>query len=894
MRSFRVVILFVFAGLNGFAQTVLDRPVTGIVDQPLSVLLERIEEQNPVKVFFMDEWLEPYQVSPEFNGYTLRNLLDELLQDSDVRYDLLFDYALVFHKDPALAIERESILNRAIVQRRAIEEKVVGNRSGYRPGKPVILTGTVRDQDDLTPLTGASVMLNDKSRTLTDEAGRFRIELLPGNYILTFHRDQYDDKLIDLFIYDNGGIDVTIQESPIILGEVVISDEVLLNKSIGKSDINLTEIKRAPVFLGEVDVIKHLQSQPGVTTVGEVASGFNVRGGSVDQNLVLYDDVPIFNTSHALGFFSAFQSEAISNASFYRGGVPSRFGGRVSSVLNITSRQGDLKKWTGGGGIGIISSYATIGGPLKKDTTSIQLSVRSTYSNWMLEAVKSDYQDLRHSFVNFYDGSLKLAHLFSDRTKLTVSGYRSSDRFRLSNDTTFQWINTAVSARLDHRLSERLFSTVTLAYGAYEFSIGEDQPGNAFDLEYSVTYPALKIDFQHEGPHNIEFGIHNTYYNFNPGVLRPTSEGSTVARRRMPTEKSIESALYLSDAFDISDKIQLEGGVRLSLFNRIGPATVYQYTSGQPREIYNIEDSVNYAAGEISKTYAAVEPRLSLRYAVNDQTSFKAGYHRMAQYMHLVTNTAAVMPTDIWQSSNSYFKPQIAHQISAGIFRNFREGMFESFVEAYYKRITNTLDFKDGADLIMNPYLETALVPTVGTSYGVEVSVSKVSGRLQGSANYTFSRSFRETTSAFESERINDGSRYPANQDQPHVANLSWRYGISRRIFFSGNFVFHTGRPVSLPSTVYYVDDVPIADFSERNHYRIPDYHRLDIAFIIEGNHKRKKVWSGNWVFSFYNAYARKNAYSVFFADDGNGILRPYRLSVIGTVIPSLTYSFKF
>jgi hypothetical protein len=894
LRILTFAIVLVSITRFGFSQTVLDTPLQILKQQPLTDLLLEIESRSPVKIFYLDEWLEPYQVDERFNGSSLRETLDVLLEASEVSYTLLYDYALVFSRDPTAAIEKESILSSAIVQRKMIERKVIGDKTNYRAGRLVVLSGTVRDQDADKMMEGVSIFVNTDAGAHTDINGRFQLRVMPGSYVLTFHHSRYDDRVIDLEIYADGLMDIRLQETPVMLDEVVISDEMVLENAIGKTSISVSQMKRVPTFLGEVDVIKQVQSQPGVTTVGEAAAGFNVRGGSADQNLVLYDGVPIFNTSHALGFFTAFNPEAISEISFYRGGVPAQFGGRASSVLDIVSRQGDFKKWSGAGGIGIVSSHLMLGGPIKKDTTSVLVSLRSSYSDWMFEMIKSEYADVSNSSVQFYDGSIKLTHKLSDNGQLTLSGYTSHDAFSLADDTTYSWENVAASLRYDHTFSTRLFSSLSFSYGAYAFELAESDPANAFDLRYSITYPAVDWDFQLDGKHELTFGLKSTYYTFEPGRRRPSSPHSNAPFVEMDSEKSLESAVYIGDGFEISESLYVQGGLRFSVFNRFGPSTVYRYRADAPREIQNIVDSVVNKAGDVFQTYVNAEPRISLRWSLSDKSALKIGYQRMSQYMHLITNTAAIMPTDIWQSSNAYFKPQVADQVSIGLFKNFSANMFETFVETYYKQVENMLDFKDGANLILNRNLETALIATEGTSYGAEFSVSKVRGRLQGSLNYTWSRSLRLAKSRFSNESINEGKIYPSNHDQPHVVNMNWRYGISRRIFFSGTFVAHSGRPVSLPTTVYNIDGVPVSGFSERNQYRIPHYHRLDLAFIIEGNHKRRKVLDGNWIFSFYNVYARKNAYSVFFADDGTGTLKPYKLSLIGTVIPSVSYTFRF
>jgi hypothetical protein len=896
LKKYLLFSLFASLTISGYSQNLMDIPLKDIHEkESLSRFLTEFEKEHPVRFFYLDEWLAIYQVDEHFNGYTLERALQELLRDSDITFTFMYGYAVIFVKDPEKALDRQNILKSAAVQKKTIEKQNIGNAQNFVPGKKVTLTGVVKSEAHDAPLSGTLVWVEDmKLNSATDVNGRYEITLPAGDHVINFRYANYAEKVIDLAIYENGSINVMLEETPIVLEEVEVSDQALLNRRVGQSSLKIKDIKRAPAFLGEIDVIKQIQTQAGVTSVGEVASGFNVRGGSVDQNLVLFDGMPVFNTSHALGFFTAFNSDVVSQVSFYRGGIPAEFGGRVSSVLNITTQEGNKEKWTGSGGIGIISSHLTIGGPIKKDTTSLIVSVRSSYSNWILNAIKSKYQNIQNSTISFYDGSAKFDHKFNSKTKLILSGYTSNDHFTLANDTLYNWQNLTGSMRIDHAFSDRLFSSVTLGVGKYSYQLADSDPTNAFNLNYSVSYPSLKFDFNRSGRHELSYGLHNTLYDFKPGELKPTSDESTIKHIKIADEKSLETALYLSDGFYWKENVYVEAGLRYSIFNRIGPTTVHRYKSGSPLETRNIVDSVSYGSGDVVKTYHGAEPRISFRYTVSPLSSVKLGYNRIYQYVHLVSNTAAVAPVDIWQSSNTYFGPQIADQISLGYFRNINDNMYETFVEGYYKHVQNTLDFKDGADLILNKNLETALLRGVGQSFGVEVSATKVKGRLIGTANYTFSRSLRRVNGYFDVEKINKGEIFPSNFDQPHVVNMNGRYNISRRYFFSFNFTFHTGRPMSLPLSSYSVDGIPASNFSERNKYRIPDYHRLDIAFIIEGNHKRKKILDGTWSISVYNVYSRKNAYSVFFQSDGNGALKPYKLSVIGTAIPSISYSFKF
>jgi hypothetical protein len=885
--------LFLLITLTGVAQSALDITLSVKEKKPLKDVFSELEKSHPVRFFYLDEWITNYSLDESYDGHSLEYALTKVLMNSDISYSLMYGYAVVIARDPARALDRENILRAAVVQKKNVNEQIIGNATNFKAGEKVKLRGSVKSEVNM-PLGNASVFVEDINlSTTTDQNGRYELTMPAGEHVMTVRSVNFSDKVIDLKIYESGTLDIEMEEMPIVLEEVEVNDQAILTSRLGQTSLQMKDLKRAPAFLGEVDVIKQIQMQAGVTTVGEVASGFNVRGGSVDQNLVLFDGIPIFNTSHALGFFTAFNSDAVNSVNFYRGGIPAEYGGRVSSVLSINSQEGNKEKWTGSGGIGIISSHLTIGGPIKRDTTTIMASIRASYSDWMLKTIKSNYQNLQNAAVAFYDGSMKFSHKFSGRTKLTLAAYTSNDRFTLSNDTIYNWRNLTGSLKLDHSFSDRFYSTLTLGYGKYAYQLEEEDPYNAFKLDYSVTYPSVNLDFNFNGRHEIAFGIHNRMYDFAPGYRRPTNVESNAKLTKIPNERSLETALYISDGFYWRDNVFVEVGLRYSIFNRLGAATVYQYLEGAPRENRNIVDSTLYANNEVVKMYHGAEPRLSFRYTLTPNSSIKLGYNRIYQYIHLVSNTAAVTPVDIWQSSNTYFEPQIADQISFGYYRNLNDNMYETFVEAYYKHVQNTLDFKDGADLILNKNLETALLPGIGQSYGIEVSATKVKGRLVGSANYAFSRSLRQVNGFFDSEKINGGEVFASNFDQPHVVNLNWRYNISRRYFLSGNFTYHTGRPLSLPESSYATDDTPISNFSERNKYRIPDYHRMDLAFIIEGNHKRKKFWDGTWAVSLYNVYARRNAYSIFFKSDNSGTLRPYKLSVIGTVIPSISYTFK-
>lgn len=874
---------------------VLSTRVSAAQGYSVLAILNEIETTHAIRFFYLEEWLAPFTLSQDYQDMPLRNVLASELRNSDIHFVELYDYAVIFFKDASTSIRRDSIVSVAKDRNRIIESVQVGKELNTSPGARAVINGIVRDQGDGSALAGASVFIEELNTGFSANGeGRFQLIVPPGEYLLQIRFLNYQEKLIHANVLESGTIEVFLSSQAIVLDELVVAGESNLKSSIGEVRINLDALQKAPALLGEPDLIRQIQSQSGVTTVSEASSGFNVRGGSVDQNLILFDGVPIFNTAHALGFLTAFNSNAIQETSFYKGALPAEFGGRISSVLNITSKEGNYQRWEGSGGIGPISSHVYLGGPIKKSKTSIAMSFRSSYSDWVLNELQTRYEDISDASVFFYDGNVKVASKPDPNTRITGSLYFSRDRFSLATDTVNRWNNFAGSLRYDKRITDRLFYTLNLQLGSYNYALDYDTEPFSFNLRYRITYPSIKLDFDRTAAHKQTFGFHITGYNFEPGTIMPGSPESEIRSATLEAERSLESALYFSNKYALSTDVELELGIRLSMYNRIGPEVEYHYEEGRPREIENIYDSTTYRSNQIVKTYVNPEPRISLNLQLGNSSSAKIGFHRANQYLHLITNSATVTPVDIWQSGNSFFKPQRSDQLSVGYFRNSRNRVYEFSAEAYYKKQKNTLEFKDGARLILNNYLETSLLGAEARAYGVELSASKMKGKITGSINYTLSRSLRRVSTEFETEQINDGKWYPSNMDQPHVLNVSWRYSITRRVFVTGNFTYHSGRPISVPVASYAVDGFLVMDFDERNNYRIDDYHRLDLSFVIEGSSKKDKKVESSWMLSLYNVYGRKNPYSVFFVDVGGYALQPYQLSLIGTMVPSVTYQFKF
>lgn len=874
----------------------LDKEYLG---KTLSEVFQDLETREQVRFFYLESWIQSMAVKSPMAGKTIQQLLLITFENTDMSFYELNTRSVVLVRDPSKEMQHQELLTNAYKEYRKPEKIELGQQDQFKPGSRVRVSGVVKDSKSDEPISGATVIVSDlNSGVITDLSGRFEVEMFSGAHIMSVSYINYDEKIIDLNAFTDGAISILLDETPVLLEEIVVVDRAateITTARIGQSKINIQEIRRLPALLGEVDIVRQIQALPGVTTAGEAASGFNVRGGTVDQNLVLFDGVPVFNTSHAFGFFSAFNASAIRSVNFYRGGIPAEFGGRVSSVLDLTSSEGNLNKWQGGGGIGLLSAQLQFNGPVIKNKTSVSASLRSTYSNWLLNSIRTNYSDLTDASVSFYDATVKLSHRFSDKTKLAASWYGSRDGFRISGDSTYSWNNQILSLRLDKTITNALQGSLSAGLGSYRYMVSNIAPASAFDLSYQITYPTLKADFTWQGTdtQKISFGYQATWYGFEPGRLMPKG-GSTSSQIIMPEQKSAEYAFYLSDAVNVGEKLFLEAGIRYSWFNELGPGTVNQFTPGLPLETINLIGFKSFQKGDKITTWKGFEPRLSARFSFSEFASVKAGYNRAFQYLHLITNTTAVTPVDIWLPSGTYFKPQYADQISLGYYQMRKEQKWEGFIEGFFKNMYNVLEFKDGAQLILNNKIETDLLQGTGKAFGAEFSLSRNSGRLQGTASYTWSRSLRIVNGGSEREKINNGKEYPSNFDQPHTLTLQWRYGISRRIFFTGNFSYRSGRPVSAPFAGYVVDNVSIGNFSERNQYRIPDYHRLDIGMVLEGGHRRNKRISGSWTLSVINLYGRRNPYTVFFRGQPDGIFNAYTISVIGTMIPSLSYNFKF
>ncbi|MEQ9426024.1 MAG: TonB-dependent receptor [Cyclobacteriaceae bacterium] len=895
----RFVLLFlIFSGIasTSFGQSYSEVRITGDYNgRPLRDVLFEIESDTPIRFYYLTEWMRGLNVQGRYEDYPLTSFMEDVLADYDL--DIIFydDYTIVFKKEPVNTV-RFDVPDDAS----GLITEVIGDSSKYIAGRNAKITGTVRDANSEVAVSGVNIEVEDTDKgSVTNSGGFYSLSLPGGIYYVKFDHIGYGEERKRIKVFSSGRLDVDLFDAPYELEEVTITGEAadinVTSTQMGVTQLSQNTLNKMPAFMGEVDVVKSLLLLPGVTSVGEGTTGLNVRGGSADQNLLLLEGAPIFNSSHVFGFFSIFNSDVVNDVTLYRGGIPAKYGGRLSSVMEIGLKEGDQEELHGTGGAGLVASRLTLQGPIAKGKTSFIFSGRGSYLNYILKRI--DHKDIQNSTASFWDATLKLDHRFSQKSRLTATGYVSDDEFTLGSDSVISWSNKAASIKYSKIFGENLIGDFTAAYSNYEFSIFFDErPEEAFNMFYDIDYASFRADFTtNRNNHKIDFGLQSIFYHFQPGDFRPVGSLSSSNTIKVDNERSIENALYLSDEIELNPKLSFMLGLRGSMFSALGPGVVSIYDETLPRDPTTQVDSLQFGSGEAIETYFGLEPRASLRYQIDDVSSVKLGYNRMRQYINLISNTTAPTPFDIWQSSNFHIKPQTGDQLSLGYFRNFLDNQIEASIEGYYKSTDFAIDYKDGADLLVNRNLEADLVQGDAEAFGVEVLLQKRSGRLNGWASYTYSRTFLHIDSEFRSERVNLGNRYPANFDKPHDLTFVMNYQISRRWSFASNFTYSTGRPVTAPESRYSINGIGVSNFVERNGFRIPDYHRLDISFTTETNLKKDKKWEGSWTFAIYNVYSRDNAYSVFFKNqDNNRIPKAFKLSILARAFPSVTYNFKF
>lgn len=760
------------------------------------------------------------------------------------------------------------------------------------------LNGYVKDSLSGETIIGATISVNGQTKGVaSNQYGFYSITLDEGSYTITTSHVSYLGKSVTIDLQENKSYNFDLVSKSASIGEVVVysrkRDGNVKNAQMGKIDLSINQIRNIPAFMGEVDPLKAIQLLPGVRNAGEGNAGFYVRGGGPDQNLILLDDAVVYNTGHLFGFFSVFNADAIKNVSLIKGGMPAQYGGRLSSVVDVSMKEGNINKFQMDGGIGLIASRFSVQGPIKKNKASFILSARRTYIDALVKPFIKKSSSFYGSGYYFYDVNAKMNYRFSEKDRLYLSGYFGRDVFDFANakrsfKTNIPWGNSTATLRWNHVFNRRLFSNTTLVYNDYKFKFSAQQENFEIGLSSGIRDGSAKVDFDYYPlpNHKLKFGGLFTYHKFIPNVasgrqdsivFRPNNEGDKYAA---------ETALYIQDDWELGTKWKINYGIRWSTFTQIGPYTRYVRD-----ENLNPLDSTKYKSFEPVKTYGGLEPRLTLRYAFNDETSMKAAVTRNLQYIHLVTNAGTTLPTDLWVPSTYLVQPQVSWLYALGFFKNFADNTYETSLEVYYKDMQNQVEYAEGyTPSLRDP--EEEFVFGKGWSYGAELLVNKLKGRFTGWVGYTLSWTWRRFSA------LNEGLKYPTRYDRRHDLSVVANYEQSKKWRFGAVFVYGTGNAITLPERFYFINGVLTQEYSRLNQYRMNAYHRLDLSATYTPQPKKKRKVNSSWVFSVYNTYSRLNPYFIYFDQNGslaNGDLKVEAKQVsLFPIIPAVTWNFKF
>jgi len=777
------------------------------------------------------------------------------------------------------------------------------NVSFIKAQEKFTLSGSVSEAMSNETLIGVNILVPElQTGTTTNEYGFYSITLPEGSYEIIISYIGFEDIIETISFSENISKNYSLTESALNLDEVVIIQDIeKLNIRKPQMSVNVlssSTIKDIPVVLGEADVIKAITLLPGVTNAGEGSSGFNVRGGASDQNLILLDEATIYNSSHLFGFFSIFNPDAIKDLKLYKGGIPARYGGRVSSVLDIYQKEGNSNNFHANGGIGIVSSRLLVEGPIEKEKGSFLLGGRASYAHLFLPLF--DIENVAY----FYDLNTKISYKINKNNNVYLSGYFGRDVFSINDSFRNTYGNSILNFRWNHLFSDKLFSNLSLIYSDYYYGLNLDFIG--FNWNSGITNFNVKYDFKHYASDKIklQYGLNSIYHKFNPGEIEPSTSNSGINFQKLIDKYAFENAIYFDVEHKIAENLMASYGLRYSSFLRLGQKELNVYENNNPvlfnesLQIYEKADPIGTETLSRSKTmksFGNLEPRLALAYQLNDDSSIKASYNRLSQYLHLLSNTSSPTPLDVWTPSGKYIKPQILDQVAIGYFRNFKDNMFSLEVESFYKKVKNRIDYIDGADLIANNAIEQVILNGRARAYGLEVLFRKNEGRFKGWLAYTLSKSEQQTEGRTPEETgINNGNWYNTAYDKTHDVSFTGSFDFNKKWKFNANFLFQTGQPITYPNGQYEYNGVTIPSYTNRNEFRLAAYNRLDISANYTPKPDKKKGWQSYWVFGIYNIYNRRNAASISFRENrDSGVNEAVRLSIFG-IVPSVSYNFKF
>ncbi len=877
-----------------------------------------IHHQTGITVFYDEELVKNIKVTLDTDSISVESALKIALKGTGIEVSAWHNNFILLpgeklitelpnfdrqveNKDTSVILAK----NLTLTETRYITGRRVNAAESMRVGKSGLtgsntnakILGRIIDQESGAPIIDATIYITETAKgAVTDKDGYFTLVISPGKYNAKIESLGHEKKKIFLEVLSNGEFKIELKKEDIIIEEVVVFGDRQTNiksKDPGLERIAAKTVKEIPMMIGERDILKVSSLLPGIVSVGEGSSGLNVRGGSSDQNAFYIDKVPIYNTSHLFGFFPAFNSDIIKDFSIYKGHIPAEYGGRLSSVFNIITRKSNGKSFTAHGGVNPVTGYITVEGPIIKDSLTLLFSARSSYSDWILSRIKDP--TIRNSSAAFNDFSTSINYNLK-KSQLSLFIYNSNDRFRLSDINRYQYSNLGGSVNLQYYYNTSLKGEFTLIGSEYTFSTTDNQnPTIAFKHNYKIGHYEVRSDFNHviSEKTTLDYGASIILYKLDRGSVLPFGESSLRNPVNLGREQGIESAIYISDKYTILPLLTLSLGLRQSLFTPIGPKSVYTYNSGFPRELENIKDTINFASHKPFKWYFSPEIRTTLNFQTDRNGSIKLAFNQQQQNLFMLSNTMALAPNTQWKLADYHLKPSKSIQVSLGVFRSIPKGGLEASVEVYVKKITNYPEFKDGANFLGTSAIETSILQGGQKAYGVEFFIKRSMRKLDGWLSYTYSRSIVQINGPNSWDKINEGDAYPSNYDIPHALNALINYHFSRRLILSTVTTYQSGRPITYPQALYYINGTQYVDYSKRNKYNIPDYFRMDISLTLEGNLKKYKLIHSSFMISVYNLTGRKNPYSIYFKSE-NGQIKCYKYSIIGVPLLTVTWLFKF
>jgi hypothetical protein len=903
---FTVILLF-FAGILRAQEDI--RITWNYSGQNFTSFIAAAEEKTGFRFFFRDDWVKDLQPGDYPGIPYLSVLLEKLFDGKDLYFyrDNNGDFIISKNFEIEHTYKKSITENSFVLEDYSLDkEKLktteslnleVGNPAEKNLHGNVNISGYIIESESRESLSGATLFVQDLSvGTVTNQSGFFNLNLPRGAHMIQISFLGMKEKRVFVNVYGAGEMNFEMNSALIPLNETIVIGQrnaVIQRYESGVVRIDAESLKFQPTSMGEPDITKSLLLIPGVLSVGEGSVGFNVRGGAADQNLMLMYGAPVYYPSHFFGFFTSVNADIIKDFTIYKGGIPSKFGGRLSSVIDINTREGNKREVKGNAGISPVTTHILLEGPIVKDKMSFMLAGRTTYSNWVLDLI--DDPTISNSEAAFHDLNASVSWDMNKNNKFELSSYYSHDDFKLNSDTLYNFNNSIVSGRWRHTFSSRHFANIGLYNSSFGTDVSSDKSTTvAFKMSHRINTTGLRADFNlYYGSHEIRYGADILYHSVLPGRFVPLNDSSLVLPENIPWEQAIEGSVYFDERYPVTENISVNAGLRYSAFRSLGPGSVMIYNPALSKQESSVTDTLSFEAGETISRYSGPELRLSVNVKLSKNSSLKLNYNHMRQYLNLLSNTIALSPTDTWKLSDSYLQPQIGDQFAAGFYRLMSGGKIEASIELYYKQMKNQVDFKGMADLVMNEHIEMDLAPARGKAYGVELLLRKNTGRTRWDIGYTWSRTLLQSTGSFRDEIINGGKWFPANYDKPSNLTITYTYIYSRRVSFSSNYTWSTGRPVTYPITSYYIGNKLVVEYSDRNEYRIPDYSRLDVSCTINGNLRSKKIANPHLIFSVYNLLGRENAYSVYFRNNNNTI-NGYQLSIFARPIPSVSFNFDF